>query len=64
MTVYPLDVKPPRKVAATPGTYLVLACKPGRAHRHQCTSVQAAAMAANIYRKWGWMVVVLPELPS
>lgn len=54
--------------APAPASYLVMACRPsegrpGRVVRLQCNSVRAAAMASRTYKKWGWAVVVLPEVP-
>jgi hypothetical protein len=51
------------RVAPGPASYLVVACRPGKVARLTCRTVRAAATAARTYRKWGWAVVVLPELP-
>lgn len=43
--------------------YLVIACKLGVVHRHEC-STKGAAMAVRVYRERGWAVDVLKEVGS
>lgn len=63
MTVTALDSGTLRTgPVARPATYLVVVCRPGRVVRLTCRTVRAAAVAARTYRKWGWAVVVLPEV--
>jgi hypothetical protein len=43
-------------------SYLIMCCKPGRVFRTQASSVEAAAMAARVFRQRGWIVTVLKEV--
>lgn len=44
------------------GSYLIMACRPGRCFRTQASSVEAAAMAVRVFRERGWACTVLKEV--
>jgi hypothetical protein len=43
-------------------SYLIMACKPNRVFRTQASSVEAAAVAAQVFRERGWVVSVFKEI--